>query len=493
MEEVEEEEMIGLDLLTGFALASETIEILLENVKADIYDKEIYKRSQKFGIVYILELILSTVECKYIRSDPGTVFDWHEDEEPSSNSIDTWARSVIPVHKKFKSPSITATDNLLQPLDSKSTVSFKTSFYRTNSMRRLKPAQEKPIKEGSLPFPMDFEMPVISDAEEFIRLKKERDFKKKQEEMKRMEALKKEEDVKKKLLSKQLNGKVKDYTYDCNGKLIVVVPFNTDKKVIETMNYKVLSQRLPAAEDLPKRSVIEVPVVEKKTHAFDPSPERNYKFAPSVNILEHLRLAPGVSLISDQSKSTSSPRSLENRNAKKGTDSEPTLKLKKPLKELPQPQSQTIKNMNLLETISENVRHLPQLPPVAKTYQYEKKKQTADLVKQYTRDSSKNLNLNSIDLFNIAILSNPKWGSNPPSKGVELPLRMPKSLTAKDKWQVYGHIIKKPKDTPFASTQDLWSLTDTVKKPRDRPYMERKQKVPMNSMSAASLWNTRDL
>ena len=81
----EEEEIIGLDMPIGFGLASEIIEILLENVVAEIYDRDIYKRSEKFGIIYILDVILSTVEWKYIRNDLGTVFDYVEDEEPMSN------------------------------------------------------------------------------------------------------------------------------------------------------------------------------------------------------------------------------------------------------------------------------------------------------------------------------------------------------------------------------------------------------------------------
>ena len=486
----EEEEIIGLDMPIGFGLASEIIEILLENVVAEIYDRDIYKRSEKFGIIYILDVILSTVEWKYIRNDLGTVFDYVEDEEPMSNSIDTWARSVIPVHKKFKPPSIRDSDNIALALDVKSTVSFKTSLYRTNSMKRIKAPQEKPIKEGSLPYPMDFEMPIISDAEEFIRLKKERDFKKKQEENKRIDILKKEERAKKKLLSKQLNGKDKDFTYDCNGKLIIIVPFSTEKKVIETMNYKVLSPKPPIVENLPKKSVIATPGLETKIRGLDPPLEKTYKLTQSINILEHLRLAPGVTLITEQTNSTTSARSLESRRAKKGADSESILNLKKSLKDLPSPQP--IKNMALLETISENVKSLPKLPAVTNTYKYQKKLQAADIVKAYNRESNRNLDLNSIDLFNLGILSNPQWGSNPAAKGVKLPLRMPKALTAKDKWELYGHMITKPKDTPFASSQELWSLTDTVKKPRDRPYMDRKQKIIKNSMSAASLWNTRD-
>ena len=123
--------------------------------------------------------------------------------------------------------------------ENKSSVSFKTSFYRTNSMRKPKNSPLK-IKEDPVPFPMDVQIPEISDKEEFIRLKKERDFKRKQEEMKRLEALKLEEETKKKLLAKQLNGKGKDYTYDSNGKIIVISQFKNEKNLLESTSYKLL-------------------------------------------------------------------------------------------------------------------------------------------------------------------------------------------------------------------------------------------------------------
>ena len=396
---MEENFDLGLDLPESFEFARETIEKVLENTTKILYDKEIGLKSRKYGILNTIELLFCMVESKYIRFDTGFFEDTEEIDEPITPLIDTWVRSSIPVHKKFKAQQVKIETSMAN--ENKSSVSFKTSFYRTNSMRKPKNSPLK-IKEDPVPFPMDVQIPEISDKEEFIRLKKERDFKRKQEEMKRLEALKLEEETKKKLLAKQLNGKGKDYTYDSNGKIIVISQFKNEKNLLESTSYKFTDNPELVSKELIKSSYDPTPVM-KKFKALEPIPEKPFKQSQSVTILDQLKLAPGVSIVSGPPKPVSSPRPRENTRLAY-TFTEPIIKTQKIPKILP---AIPVKNMPFMDIFNQTSD-----PTDTKQPKYEDKKLTnttsVDKIKQYTKDMIKSNNLNSIDIFNLGILSNPQ-------------------------------------------------------------------------------------
>ena len=133
---MEENFDLGLDLPESFEFARETIEKVLENTTKILYDKEIGLKSRKYGILNTIELLFCMVESKYIRFDTGFFEDTEEIDEPITPLIDTWVRSSIPVHKKFKAQQVKIETSMAN--ENKSSVSFKTSFYRTNSMRKPK-------------------------------------------------------------------------------------------------------------------------------------------------------------------------------------------------------------------------------------------------------------------------------------------------------------------------------------------------------------------
>lgn len=471
--------MDQIEFWGGFEVANLVIEECLNLFAEEIYNKEITFRSRGFGVNNTIEMILAVVEVGFVRNDiGGDQFD-EEYDEPLPPETDTWMRSAIPVHKKFISPKIEKSDTL-QPTDIKSTHSYKTSFYRSNTIQKLIKAPSK-IFEAPVPFPMEIPEIEISEKEEYIRLKKERDFKRKQEEAARLEVLKKEEESKRKLLAKQLGGKMKSYTYDCNGKIILVYPPKTESELLEKIEFKLLKDPIP--EEFPKS----IPRTEQSTRAglekkkqLDPITERPFKQVQSLSILEHIRLAPGVSI----------GTSVRQLNPPKNLDSGPKKYIKKP-KLLPlsstNPSQTDPKPVKLLESMSELALTLPKISEKPKNSETQKlplkknstlqktAKKKVNQVKQYTKEMFSAEGLTEFDKFNLAILSDREWGKNPPMKNVKIPARVPKAATAKDRWEIYGYLGKKPKDEPFMTAEELWQISSNLKKPKERAYIEKVQ------------------
>ena len=141
----------------------------------------------------------------------------------------------------------------------------------------------------------------------------------------------------------------------------------------------------------------------KKFKALEPIPEKPFKQSQSVTILDQLKLAPGVSIVSGPPKPVSSPRPRENTRLAY-TFTEPIIKTQKIPKILP---AIPVKNMPFMDIFNQTSD-----PTDTKQPKYEDKKLTnttsVDKIKQYTKDMIKSNNLNSIDIFNLGILSNPQ-------------------------------------------------------------------------------------
>ena len=469
--------MDHIELAKGFEIAYEVIEESLNLFAEEIYKKEIKFRSRGFGVNCTIELIMAVVEAGFVRNDPGDEELDQEYLEPLPPDTDTWMRSAIPVHKKFINKRVEKTETLL-PSDLKSNQSFKTSFYRSNTMQRL---MKKPSKifEEPVPFPMEIVEVEISDKEEFIRLKKERDFKRKQEESERLENLKKEEENKRKLLARQFGGKMKNFTYDYNGKILIVAPPKSSSELLEKVEFTVVPDPKPEdnLKSLP-RTEHGTRVGNERKKLLEPITERPFKQIQSLSILEHIRLAPGVTI-------GTSSRPL---NSSRVPDSTTKSSMKKlqllPLNPIIPPAKK--KSSRLLESMSEAALSLPKISEtlqkpskkVSSTQKTGKKK--PNQIKQYTKDLPFTDYPSEFDKFNLAILSDREWGKNPPMKSVKIPARVPKAVTAKDQWEIYGYLGKKPKDEPFMTSEELWQIASSMKKPRDRAYIEKVQHKTKN-------------
>lgn len=474
--------MDDIDFLTPYALAQEVLDSALNQFSEVIYNKEIKFRARGFGVSYTLDLVLCVLESGFIRRETGCDIEDEEMPELCPPITDTWMRSSIPVHKKFVSPKIEKTERLETIPEAKSTVSFKTSFYRSNTLQKLirKPSK---IFEEPLPEPMEIDFIEISDAEEFMRLKKERDYKRKQEEIIRLEALKKEEDNKRKLLAKQFNGKMKNFTYDCNGKILIVNPPKIEADLIEKVEFKVKDEEKfeDKIKSVPRTGQNTRNQFERKKF-LDPIVEKPMSKVYSLSILEHIRLAPGVSIgTSKRVANTARSGELASGPVKKIETHGPGLQSLR----MPEPGSEIMKKkLKLAESASEAGLALPQIQSRKElslgTKDKNKSKSKSDRkksnqIKQYSKEMAADDNLTDYDKFNLAILNDLTWGKNPATRSIKVPARVPKAMTAKDQWEIYGYLAKKPKDDPFISAEELWKLSSQKKKPRDRPFIEKVQ------------------
>jgi hypothetical protein len=81
------------------------------------------------------------------------------------------------------------------------------------------------------------------------------------------------------------------------------------------------------------------------------------------------------------------------------------------------------------------------------------------------------------DRFNSEILKNKNWGLNPAGKEPRVVDRLPKKASTREIRELYGDMVKKPKDQPFMTNKELWDVQGPLlKKPRDRPFIERIEK-----------------
>lgn len=77
-------------------------------------------------------------------------------------------------------------------------------------------------------------------------------------------------------------------------------------------------------------------------------------------------------------------------------------------------------------------------------------------IKKYGDKFEETDELSSIDRFNLDILNNKNWGLNPPFRGAAIPKKLPKkNPSPKKQWELHGDKIKKSKDNPFASSEEL--------------------------------------
>lgn len=477
---MEESIVLGLGLADAAMCAEDIIERVLDEGAEILYDKDVYERSHKFGIENTLNLIIAVVEIKYARYDPGPALIDEELEEPEPPCIDTWVRSAITIHKKFRTVDKEKAETFI-PTETKTSMSFKSTFTRMNSMRKQKPPVVK-IHEIAVPIPMNLPEPEVSDEEEYMRLKKERDYKRKMDDLARQEAVKKEEENNKRLLAKQLLGKSKNFTFDYQGGIIIVSQPAIDKDG-EKIGYKITETILEEAKESPKpspRGAHSSLPTERKPRMLEPIIDKQFKQIQSLSILDHIRLAPGVSIVSgNNTKSIPSLRGIDYLGSKKSPKNEMATKSSKASKDTDTEKEKSaqfiqkpIKNMNLLDSLSENTASMPNLPINIKRKLAPLVKES-DQVKQYSLEMRNRDNLTAFDKFNLAIMTNSEWGKNPPTRAPKLPANLPKVATARDRWEIYGHIPKKPKSRPFMTTQELMEFASNIKKPRDRPFIEK--------------------
>lgn len=408
---------------------------LLDVVNEKVYALGLMKKIAPYSVSSVCSLIFNSVDACFIRREVESQWELIVENEPKANGNDSWARSVVPVKTKF-----------VKEFKTQSSVHSNSD---TNIFRKNKVKSEEKVKfiEEIKAFPIKEPEIAYDPHEEFLRNKKIRQEKLKNEEKLRLNQLKLDEKKKKQLVVMKFRGKIPKYTHGTDGKLIFVSPIRKfDKKECETVNYKIIEDK--TAEFQPNQETEEEQIKKPIFHlpTFEPV---------SAKTLEYLQLSPRVSL----------RRPLENhlppvKTELLCTQSEVNLKVsdKKP----------KVPGKTLKKKIS-SPKFLTERPAEKKSWKEQWNVQ--GFIKK-SKEIDKNSNLSPVDTFNLNILENENWGANPSLRILKLPARLPKNNTLKDDWEVFGHIFKKPKDKLFASPEELMGTTNKLKKPKDRRVMK---------------------
>ena len=468
-------------LKDSFEVAQEIIAKIWLLVSEEIYDKEITLRSPTYALKEVLIVLLSTVECQYFRRDsPNDSFP-EESSEPIAPPIDSWARNAIPTSKKLPA-------KLLSPISlSKAYASSKDSALQSRSQKnpglKIQPVNLVNIEEFK-PIPLFDPIQDFDEKEEFLRCIKERQMKIKQDAHDRVIELRAQEKQRRKLIMKDFNGVVPNFTHDSNGKVILITEFANPKTTdMDEINYKLINQEFkynhisPEPQIYPEIDFKSTPAENlRKPKKLEPI-QTHFHELYTENILNHLRLSPGVTLISPAENKSS--HFLAKGDTIKNIKKHQTEKLINTQKLFNKFNTKQLASTNLLETVPELTSLSPRNTNFKGKMKFsstrEYKKSVKNVVKT-PKDIKMAKELSPIDAFNLNIFTDKTWGMNPSYQEVKQPYKLPKTPTSKDMWELFGHIVTKNKDNMFTSTEELMPLTDRVKKPKDRPFIERKIK-----------------
>ena len=482
--------------------AFDLIETIMQNGGDLLYDNYISEKSIPFAVRSTLCVLGSTVEQYYMRHSATEGASWPEETEPSPCSIDTWARNAIPVKRKMRMPSTEQTSFAL-PADAKSVASHSSrrsalgrSVRQGRSLRN--PKENASIEEIVAPVPIPQDKNNVSEEEEMIRTRKEREVKRKKEESDRMKKIRDEEVEKEKKMQKETEDiKNKSFTYDHRGKILYVNSVKYDSIPAMYTAVKYVSEE--PLQELPK------PLV-RKTQTRDFASVKRNKTAPHQEkewvknitsiqppLIEAIKLSANVTFIEGprvkyaQNLEDSKTMSRKQYNALY----QPKIDQTALNTGMPDKKSSMGSSVDSLKRSPDSKGDLFDIIPdfedfnaAAETNQKgspvnspSRTAQQHGKIIHYGSGFKADELAGSSQKFNAEILKNKNWGLNPPIREPRLVERVPKRPDSKELRELYGDIVKKPKDKPFITPQELWeSRGPMVKKPRDRPNIERVEK-----------------
>lgn len=504
-------------------VAYEFIEELIELGSSQIYENYLTTASTPYSVKATIAVAVSMVELLYFRRDAkdsahkkqqiiqNEKDQWIEDIEPIPCSIDTWARNAIPVKKKVRIPKPENSTNIAQP-DTKSMKSF--SSRRTGIPKAQKAnksskniIENPPINEVQTPIPIFEDLKEINEEVEILRCKKEQEMQKRKQDQERLKKIKEEEaEIEKKIQKESEEMKNKLLTYDYKGKLIQVNPIKTENLPEPGTKVRYLSQEPPQVEevkvDIKKKALREFVSVKRLKTA--PQLEKDWvKNATLVNqqLFEAIKLSPGVTII--EGTKTKLPPS-ETPDIFRTMSRKDYINLHKPKSELGYKKNSTPGTTGMFG--NKNCSSKSSLESMKKAQDSKKdffdmipdyddeageedfrekivpsitptKSRNHGKVIQYGADYKLDISAGPNEKFNMELMHNNKWGLNPPTKEPKVLERLPKKPTPKELREIYGYIVKKPKDQPFVTPNELWEgKGPKIKKPRDRPNIERVEK-----------------
>jgi hypothetical protein len=460
---VEFKEEVSYEIEQSPIIAQEMIEKILFLVSESIYDIEIKIVSKPYGINYMTSLFLSLVEWNYLRYDTEDTIECEEFIEPIPPKIDSWARGVVPVRKEYKK----FVEPLIVPLlDSKpSTGVFKSNF--TGCSSRV--AKDIIIQEYAEGVPMDVPDCIISDHEEFLRSKKQKQIQMKAQEILRLKQQKLKEKQASEAILTKFRGAIPEFTYDYKGNMIFTSPFE-HKKPSTRVNYKVIESH---NNIFSKHSQIKHQAFSSVSTLSKPSKAPSVKLEPlETNPLNKLKSPIALDNIFLSPKVKITYSTLASSYAAKPSLSQKTI--------VPKPPSFPIESqnfdygyfggLNTLQTVPEfsmksSGFHKIQTNSGADTDKKIKKK--GDKVIKYSKDMKIEDNASPVHAFNLNIINDKNWGTNPTFTQPIFSARLPKAYTAKDKLDLLKLTTKKNQKKTFASPISHISLQEKIKKSAD--------------------------
>lgn len=476
--------------------AENTVQCVLDEVLiygADLlYDHYINSLSMPYAVASVTALLENAVESSYLRHDIGESSVYELVAEPTPCAIDTWARNAIPTKRKAKLRPVQELSSQNVALDNKSMRSVRSGVTTKNprGLRSMTSNVNTINEQLYRPIPIETTEEEISEEEELMRQRKDRQHNRKKEELERMKQIKEEEDQRQRKLSKEAEElKKKPFTYDNKGQPIIINPPKLDK--MPPMAMHTLFE-IQGTEQKVLKSRREQEMASARVKKQVPSAEQEWvKNMTSVQppMIDSIKLAPGVTLIQDkQSKfaplSTTLGTTLTRAQYRQTARREPLLASSQPV--LSKKETIVISQPSLRETpVEEELKEdlfeaIPEYESVIQEIEEEfihshrkvlVPAHSQHKVTTYSKDFNSN-EMTPIDRFNLEILANRNWGINPPTKQAFLPKNLPTRPSEKTLHETHASILKKPKDQPFISSKELWQVNN-LRKPRDRPFIER--------------------
>jgi hypothetical protein len=477
-------------------VAHSIIDHILNLGAEKLYDEHISELSKPFSAKFMTDLLLCTLEQEFIRREVCTENEWKEALEPSPCSIDTWARNAVPVRQKIIAPNPEAL--LVQASDTRSMKSFKSGRSTRSAMgkRALKRTTlntgkaSLAIDEDPQPFPMNLVTVVLTEEEENLRMKKENEIKRKNDEAARKKKMDDEMDeLDKKLKKDAAEMKNKPITYDCNGGIMFV----------NHPRYDAIPKLLTEAEFTCNERKSELPPIghsKKSKRKFEDirvktAPVREQDWVKNMTALgpalfDVIKLNNGVT-ISDgtRTKYPQITHSASQRTFTRKDYAQYSLNLKLPIGQIPIPLDKksnqshdSLKNSSRISSKRDALEEIPEYEGVdfieeSEDFELPLKPGAGGKIQKFGQ-SSRLDEENPIEKFNKDIVKNKQWGANPALKKPLIIEKIGKKPSDKDLKDIYGDILKKPKDQPFITVEELWKGHPVkLKKPRDRPHIEK--------------------
>lgn len=266
---------------TAEAVSEEVIENILTEGGRQLHESYIEKKSFSFAAENVSQILVAELKMCFVRHDPGETkaptdsstsepwtrdstvvqdpFDsWMLEPEPERSRIDTWARSCVPIRRKFVQPKAEPVMEQMRRR-ARSKLLLTNSSIQSPSRTGMSGAaaavaaveqQDARAQTAAKPVQMIALVDEREDDVEEIALRemKEREEKRRREDDGRMRQKDAEEaEEKARLATVRDQMKNKPYAYDSNGNIIWVQPVNV-KRLPPTSSIPNYSLRKPGTQ-----------------------------------------------------------------------------------------------------------------------------------------------------------------------------------------------------------------------------------------------------